>query len=122
MYNEPWEVKGNEQFITIRGQENALIADLAYSYRLSSDRINYANRIVACVNACKGMSDEEVGEIPNLFMNYSASIDDRKALQAQLAEAVELLKKIPTGWDNVDFWITEADVNQVRAFLKKQGV
>lgn len=81
-----------------------------------------ADRIHKCVLACMGMSDEEVEKIPVIrkqICTDSCIADEVKALKSQLDEAVGLLEKIPNGWDNPDFWITEREVNDVRAFLAK---
>ena len=117
-HNEPWRVVTSEPCIGI-WQGDYCIADLTDMNIPWEEKVAIANRVVLEHDACAGMSDEEVAELQEWRNERTLVAVGVEALQTRLDEAVRLLEKIPKGWDNPDFWITEREVNDVRDFLDK---
>jgi len=90
-HGEPWEVEEDGRFneVNIYDKEGNGV------YYLNGPKIS--QRIVLCVNACAGMSDEEVegihGVIAGCRDGWDLAMDDNKALKSDLDEAVVLLDR-----------------------------
>lgn len=86
-YGEPWEVQYDLQY----GSVDLYDKDGKGIFLFTGIETNLT-RAVLCVNACSGMSDEEV-EAGLFTVNQvrKLSHSERDALKAQLDEAVELL-------------------------------
>lgn len=87
---EPWRVaidaEGTISVVADSDGDEVLIVDFADAADADPDReaireadLEYARRIVACVNACRGIGSDRLEEIP-------ATGEGRKALLAALAE------------------------------------
>lgn len=103
-YGEPWEVKEfritdcNGKGVGSFGGHADNTRDAEEVYQ---ENIRAGNRAVLCVNACAGMSDEEVKSGMVSGAKHLALLDsatgtdmEKMALEAQLNEAMELLKGI----------------------------
>ncbi len=83
-HGEPWEVGHDTEIWAPH-----VIGEMKYPEK--------ANRAVLCVNACAGLSDEEVENLPSfgevMVKTSEAILAESDALKADLEEARELLRR-----------------------------
>ena len=84
---EPWHVcKPTEALHAVRAEAGRIVADVGYSDTDAQNRMN-ARRIVACVNACAGVTTEELeqgGFVTGLIERLEEKERQRDALQEEL--------------------------------------
>lgn len=101
--NEPWssvEVTNDEdQLIKIRASNGANIARLwidVDDQRFSDEQRENARRIVACVNACRGLPTDEL-EQKGLVAAVGSELLEFDQLRYELLEALEEVHRIASG-------------------------
>lgn len=84
---EPWHVcEPTEALHAVRAEAGRIVADVGYSDTDAQNRMN-ARRIVACVNACAGVTTEELeqgGFVTGLIERLEEKERQRDALQEEL--------------------------------------
>ena len=87
---EPWHVcEPTERLHAVRAETGRIVADVCYSDTDAQNRMN-ARRIVACVNACAGVTTEELeqgGFVAGLIEQRDAFAEElRNIRDAKLRE------------------------------------
>ena len=97
-HGEPWEVDKGIKNPMIFDRDGTVVAHGGHSDRISTEDFK---RAVLCVNACEGMSDEEVKQLVDISANLpilNGILEERNAdnatLKFDLAEAVRLLERL----------------------------
>lgn len=108
---EPWHAGGYE----IEADDGSLICNMSGWRNPAANKAN-ARRIVACVNACKGIKTEDLESVPDFALMGSATIEK---VEQQRDELLEALKAMLThmGMDE-DEW-NKPTFDQARAAIAK---
>lgn len=99
---EPWSIDGGIVYFSIIGADGNLIADTGLSScqgDMALGEIN-ARRIVACVNACRGVDNNQL-----MVTSVSGAILMLREAEQQRDELLEALNKITStvhDWSNGD--------------------
>jgi hypothetical protein len=119
---QPWELRKMHGTEMYGGKSNASDWFL-FECALEKD----AARIVACVNACAGISNEELKDISQYFgrdgRTYYTLVADMRKAQAQrdeLLEALEMAAAVMTACDAPE--VSQKTVREVIAKMKKEEV
>ena len=130
---EPWGLfsrHGTTAIVDVDDANKEIVAWMGFDRSEIPKRVHKANarRIVACVNACKGMTTEELercGDSMGNFMAAIISVENKSKERADAAEA--LLEEVRNylGWslDNIQYERKSGDTYQralaVRRRLEK---
>ena len=127
---EPWHVcDPTEQIHAVRSEAGRIVADVGYSDTDAQNRMN-ARRIVACVNACAGVTTEELeqgGFVTGLIERLEEKERQRDALQEELEniataawrELEMILRTIRSKHGAGIIALPEADVTRIDAALNR---
>lgn len=127
---EPWHVcDPTEQIHAVRAETGRIVADVGYSDTDAQNRMN-ARRIVACVNACAGVTTEELeqgGFVTGLIERLEEKERQRDALQEELEniataawrELEMILRTIRSKHGAGIIALPEADVTRIDAALNR---
>lgn len=94
---EPWQFNGSAVIAKIKCSHHHTIAELRHQLFMT-DREAEANarRIVACVNACAGVPNEEL-EFDNV--QFIKALHERRELRQQRDELLAALKEFSGVWE-----------------------
>lgn len=81
-YGEPWEALRHENIYDVDGDNKALFFEK-----------NAVHRAVHCVNACAGMSDEEVGKVKEIREVIAPLTNALEREASENSDALKLLKR-----------------------------
>jgi hypothetical protein len=105
---EPWQVEPNESIVGANGgtlvaeplslpwRRMAVVTDVQRTFinRMISESQANARRIVACVNACAGITDNELTHGPAIAIHkFSYVVNEREELRKQRDELLVALER-----------------------------
>lgn len=89
---EPWNTVSDVNLGTLIRQGGLIIAKMRDLKHLGVDNKDVAERIVACVNACAGITDEQVNELPKILREFAEAVSYMDEIIQKTTE-VRLLQK-----------------------------